>query len=175
MSKSINGANGFSVHSPRFTFKKEEKMWVEIEDIEDRWISSDRLPEDRKLQTIIDDFEVQVLRRFPDINSRITGETLDETFVIGTISNWVIEYVITGLSAGKTQESQAYTGFNSRSVSYDTRNRRDTRLSESDLSVFEPVRKASFAMLSMVNHRPKNSGVNCRPEFAYFDISGWDC
>lgn len=127
-------------------------MWVEVEDINKRWISDKPLPSDEKIEVIISDFESQVINRYPDIQVRIDSGKLPIDFVITTISRWIIEYLQTD-GTPYSSETQTMYGVGSRSITVGSNKRTTTVLSGSDLSALAPKKSGRLISLHMnTNH-----------------------
>jgi hypothetical protein len=126
--------------------------WTTPEDIKDVYIGNAILPTDIKLAKLIKVVEDNILNEYPNIQKRLDdpNQPLTEARLKNVIAGWVIEYIQTGGEA-ITQESQAYTGAASRSVTYSDGKRRTTLLlSAEDLSVLAPASTNKAFSLNMV-------------------------
>lgn len=145
-------------------------MWVTVLDITDRWLNDKPLPSDEKIQVIINDFESQVLNRFPTLPDRIVNGKINEAFVISTISGWIIEYL---LSEGTPyqQETQSYHNVGSRSITTGSKARTSKTLTYSDLKVLAPKGGRQIGSMNMnteAGKRPYNHN-----EYDYTQHYGW--
>lgn len=133
-------------------------MWVTIDDIKGRWISDKPLPSDEKLEILIDDFEAQVANRFPDIEERLNNGSLALSFLVATISRWVIEYLQTD-GTQYSSETQTMYGVGSRSVTIGSGSRNTNVLSEADFRTLLP-RKSGRIFSVHMNTRPPAPNYN---------------
>ena len=114
-------------------------VWTTPENVKERWPDNpvQPAPSDAKLTLYIGDIEAQILSRYPNLQDRIDNNTLSLTVIQNATASWIIEYVMRG-SNPYTQESQGYTGASSRSVTFESRWRKNLILSETDLDAFMP-------------------------------------
>lgn len=111
--------------------------WTTPKDIKDRWLESRALPPDDKLIVFINDVEEQISDYFPRIQERIEDDRLKLSTIKSNVSRILIEFLQTGGSPYQ-QESQAYSGIGSRSVSIASTSRRSLVLTADDLAAFAP-------------------------------------
>src|SRR5690606_726060 len=106
------------------------------------------LPADEKLEVLIDDFEAQVANRFPDIEDRLTNGSLSLSFLVATISRWIIEYLQTD-GTQYSSETQTMYGVGSRSVTIGSGSRNTNVLSESDFRTLLPRKSGRIFSVHM--------------------------
>lgn len=111
--------------------------WTDPQDIKDIWISTKALPADTKLQKFIEIVELQIKTYYPRIQERIDDESLDLELVKNVVAEIVKQYVLTEGNP-YTQQSQAYTGVASMSVSYNDQARTTLTLTEADFALLAP-------------------------------------
>lgn len=111
-------------------------IWANANDVKDRWISDDILPEDNKINLFIQNVENQIKNRFPNIEERVSEGIPTADFMKDTICQIVIEYLITGGNP-YASESQSISGVAARSVSFSSSKARTSlRLTEDDMRQF---------------------------------------
>ena len=121
-------------------------MWVVPQDIKDRWLSTEPLPDDAKIQVLIDDFESQVLNRFPDLDTYVQQGKPSLTFVVSTLSRFITEYLMAKATPYQ-QESQTVYGVGQRSITTGSFARTSKVLTEGELNLFKPYRAGRILAL----------------------------
>lgn len=135
--------------------------WTQDSDIKKRWITNKPLPKKDTLDTFIEDVERQILIRFPDIQQRINDSEVEKATVVANVSRIIIEYLQTE-GQPFSQETQAYTGVASRSVTTATAFARfDLILSATDFSFFAPKDNQSKIIRTMkISKMRKGRGLS---------------
>lgn len=80
------------------------------QDITDRWLRDDQLPDNDILLILIDDAEDRILTAVPDLDDRITDGRLREETLVRIVSQMVIRHV--GNPEGVRQESETTGPYN---------------------------------------------------------------
>lgn len=124
--------------------------WTVPNDVIVRWLNTDKpLPDDATISVFINDFEQQILTKYPRIQERIDDGLISVDFIKRVVSGWVIEFFQSG-GTPYSSETQSYTGVGSRSVTMGGSARTSTNLSLSDLSVFAPESKSRIISVNML-------------------------
>lgn len=150
--------------------------WTTPQDVKDRWLTNKMLPTDGKIQTAINDVEMQIIKAYPAIQERIDDGILDIDYVIANVARIIVEFLQTD-GAPLTQESQSYTGAASRSVSYSDKARYSLILTSTDLDFFAPDRTDQAFSLNIMPYArvPKdNSRYSFRGSYIPIPFYGWD-
>lgn len=111
--------------------------WTTPQDIKDIWITAKALPSDTKLEKFISIVELQITTHYPRIQERIDEETLSLDLVKNVVAEIVKQYLLTE-GQPYSQQSQAYTGVASMSVSYNDNARTSLTLTEADYALLAP-------------------------------------
>jgi len=89
--------------------------YTNVDDIKDRWLVSDPLPDDAKLETLIDEAEDIVLSAIPDLADRISDGRIPLVRLQRIVSRMVIRHIQNPTGVRQTQET---TGPFTKGVTY---------------------------------------------------------
>lgn len=125
-------------------------VWTTPEHVKLLWPDNapEQPPTDAKLEQSIASIEAQIRARFPDIQLRVDNGTLDEELIRFYTSTWIIEYGQRNFNP-YTQEAMGYTGAGNRSVTFESKWRKNLILSDADLDVFMPKNAGTIMSVDM--------------------------
>lgn len=124
---------------------------------------------DAKLQTFIDDVEIQFADAIPAFVTHAEDNEDYKKRTVRVVSQIILEFMAGGGSL--SQESQSYTGIGSRSVSYKSTARENLTLTSADIQLLalKPRESSGIGLLRLGYSRPtRYDGQIWR------DITAWD-
>lgn len=94
-------------------------LWADVDDIKSRWLLTEELPADDKLEELIEDAEDTILARFPDMSARVTADIVPQRRVVKIIAELVIERALNprgtrqvSTTTGPFSDSETFGGTN---------------------------------------------------------------